>query len=523
MTLTAAPHTSVAIDNAAFGDFSLTGENSLTTTDHRKVGGLLAAASLLVGVVGVAVLGLVTWRLDDSVRGTLPGSGFLGASFEGGWSFTRLWTAVENGLPFFVVAPLFLALSTIAVPRLIGSTRMAFPRVQAFVLWGYVAAVALFIAAFTVVDGPPLWTTAFRPGDTQPSNHATDLLSAALGVLSIVLFAGAVNVVATVLTQRRPGLRLDDIAPFAWASLLASAVTALSMPVFAGGLLMWTLNAHVGGNLSSAPGFDRVWQHTVYLYGRPDTFMLVLPALGVASQIVSNRVGKPLIGGIASKVLMAMFAAFSFGVWATANTSAMVQPTSSLVSGLVAIPTGLLVLIWLGTIAQGMKPDTSVLAVVGLIVMLALGALNVIVAGVRGVNGDLKASWTIGQTLLLLVAAPIAAAIGGFHEFAPLVWGRRTMAPLGGLAGLAALAGGVLLGGGIAGVAYKDTAADKATVASAAAGIGAFLLAGALALTILNLLGSVVARRGAEVDQLSGPPSDPAPDPSTGAALEGAH
>ena len=83
---------------------------------------------------------------------------------------------------------------------------------------------------------------------------------------------------------------------------------------------------------------------------------------------------------------MAMFAAFSFAVWATANTTAMVQPTSTLFSGLVAVPAGLLVLLWLGTIAQGMKPDTSVLAVVGLIVMLALGALNVIVAGVRGIE-----------------------------------------------------------------------------------------------------------------------------------------
>ncbi len=513
MTLTAAPHTSVAIDNAAFGDFSLTGENWLTTTDHRKVGGILASASLLVGVIGAAILGLVTWRLDDSIRGTLPDSGFLGASFEGGWSHTRLWTAVENGLPFFVIVPLFLALATIAVPRLIGSTRMAFPRLQAFVLWGYLGAVALLIAAFTVVDGPPLWSTAMRPGDTQPTNHATDLLSAALGVMAIVMFAGAVNIVATVLTQRRPGLGLGDVAPFAWASLLSSAVTVISMPVFIGGLLMWTLNAHVGGNLSSAPGFDRVWQHTVYLYGRPDTFMLVLPALGVASQIISNRAGKALIGGIASKVLMAMFATFSFGVWATGNTGAMVQPTSNLVSGLVAIPVGLLVLVWVGTLLQGLKFDTSVVAVAGLFVMLALGALNVIVAGVRGIEADLAPTWTIGQTLLLLVAAPIAAAIGGFHEFAPLVWGRKTIAPLGGLAGLAALAGGVLLGGGIAGIAYQKAATNNATVASAAAGVGAFLLAGALALTILNLFGSIIARKGAEADSSA--------DLST-AAVEGA-
>ena len=100
MTLTAAPHTSVAIDNAAFGDFSLTGENWLTTTDHRKVGGLLASASpFSSGSSALPFSASSPGVYDDSVRGTLPASGFLGSSFEGGWSFTRLWTAVENGLP----------------------------------------------------------------------------------------------------------------------------------------------------------------------------------------------------------------------------------------------------------------------------------------------------------------------------------------------------------------------------------------------------------------------------------------
>ena len=151
--------------------------------------------------------------------------------------------------------------------------------------------------------------------------------------------------------------------------------------------------------------------------------------------------------------------------------------------------------------------------------MLGLGALNVIVAGVRGIENDLAPIWTIGQTLLLLIAAPIAAAIGGFHEFAPLVWGRKTMAPLGGLAGLAALGGGILLGGGVAGIAYKSAATDKATVASAAAGIGAFLLAGALALTILNLLGSIAGGKGERVD----PSTDYAANDYASAALEGTH
>ena len=491
----------MAIDKIAFGDLSVaaTGETLLTTTDHRKVGGLLASAALLVGVVGTALAGLVAWRLDDAARGVLPQSGLLGASADGGWSFARLWGAAETGLPLFVIAPLFLALATIAVPGLIGSDRMAFPRLQAFVLWGYVSAVALYVAAFTVVDGPPFWSASSQTAPGGPANHASDLYAGALGVLGVVLFAGAVNVVATVLTQRRPGLRLDHVAPFAWSSLLAGAITVLSMPVFLGGLLMSSLNVHVNGNLASASGFDRVWQHTVYLYGRPDVFMLVLPALGIASQMVSNRAGTPLIGGIASKVLMAAFAAFSLAVWATSQTNAMVQPTTTLISGLVAVPAGLLVLVWLGTLAQGVKPDASLTFVLGVIVLLALGAVNVIVAGARGVGPDLAPVWTIGQTLLLLTAAPLVAALGGLHEFAPLAWGRRTMAPLAGLAGLAVLGGGALLGIGVAVISYKNNVTDNATAASVAAGVGGFLLTAAIALTMLNLLGSVVGRKGEPV------------------------
>ena len=501
MTLTAAPHTSVAIDKAAFGDLTATGETWLTTTDHRVVGGLLASAALVAGAVATVLTGLVAWRVDAAVRGALPQTGFLNGTADGGWSWVRFGAAAENGLPLFVIAPLFLALATLAVPGLIGSDRLAFPRLQAFVLWGYVSAVALYIAAFTVVDGPPIWGgNSDLANVTGRANHATDLFAGALAVVGVVLFAGAVNIVATVLTQRRPGLLLDDIAPFAWASLLASAVMVLSIPVFLGGLLMTALNVHVNANLLTAPGFEKVWQHTVFLYGRPDVYMGVLAALGVAAQIVSNRTGKPLIGGIASKVLMALFAAISLGVWATSNIAAVVQPTSTWLTGLIAIPAGLLVLVLLGSLAQGLKLDASLIVVVGLFVLLALGAVNVIVAGARGIESDLGGAWTYGQTLLLLVAAPLLGALGGLQEFAPIVWGRRAMAPLTGLSGLTGLGGGVLVGAGIAGIAYKNQLADKGTAASAVAGIGAFLLAVAIVITMANLLGSIAARKGTLVE-----------------------
>jgi cytochrome c oxidase subunit I len=504
MTLTASPGTSTAIDNVAFGDVAAVPETWFTTTDHRKVGGMMTGLALLVGIEALALMTLVGTKIDAVTRNALSTDGFLGADANSLLAFDRFFNAQRHALPIFVVGPLFMALATLAVPRLIGATRMAFPRLQAFVLWTYLLAIAMFTAGFLVGDGPSE-LSLFGPNiPTNPINHATGLLIGAFAVLTVAMVLSAVNVITTVLTLRKTGLRLGAVSPFAWASVVFSAVTLLSGPVHLAGLLLTFIDRHFNGALGGSLGYDRVFTHSLFFFGRPDALVLLVPALGVASQIVCHRIGKPLIGGFAANALLSAAGIATLTAWAThenAFLQAMTQPTPNLLTGIIAIPAGLLVLVWLGSLAGGVKPDPSLLFVVVAIVLGGLAAINVIVAAARGVDdGLLPAIWSIGQSTVLTVALPLVLALGGLLDFAPVIWQRKANKALSGLVGLAGLGGGLLILVGLAGISYKSAAANNASFLSFVVAIGSVLLLGAVALTALNLLGSIAGRKGELVD-----------------------
>ncbi len=503
MTLTASPATSVAVNQAAFADLA-TGvtESWITTTDHRKIGRLFVGASLLLGAAGAVLSGLVQHRLDAVVRGVATGD-YLGGEPSAGFSFTRVLAGSGMGLLFLAVIPLFIGLATIAVPSHVGSSRMAFPRLQALAFWGYFFAADLMIASFVIGDGPPqinLFDTSMA-SIGEEANRATDMLMGSLMVITVVALLSAINVVATVLTQRQAGLDIEDVRPFTWAAFVTSAFSIVTLPVFFAGLFLTYIDGHFGSSLLTSTGGDTVWAHMVSVVSRPDAALMLLPALGVCSEIVSRIAGRPLIGGVASKFLMAAFGALSLLAWA-ANADALgavVQPTSRWFQGLVLIPAALLVLIWLGTLSKGVKPDPSLLFVVGVILVVVLAAANVIVAAAKGIGPDQAGVWQLGQVRALLISVPLIGLLGGVVELAPIAFGRKLAQPLTGLAALAALGGGALSLLAVAGLSYQDNFDKPAGFLSIVGLVGGMMLAGAVAITLLNVIGAS-AGKGQSVD-----------------------
>ena len=506
MTLTASPTTASVVDEAVFADLAATTTDTwFTTTDHRRVGQLLMSAVLGVAVVGAALSGLLGQKVDAAIGGRLSDGSWLGSDSLRALSFNRLFMAHGMGLVFLVVSPLFLGLATIAVPAQIGSARMAFPRLQAFVLWGYLMGTALFVASFVVGDGPPAFDAFLAnplSGATK-ANRATDMLIGSLMVLTIVTLAGAVNIVTTVLTQRRAGLTMDQVRPFTWAAFVTSGITLISTPVFLAGLFLVYIDQHFGGGLFNGAGGPRIWAHAVWLFGRPDAYLLLLPALGIASDIVANRAGKALVGGPAAKHLLTAFGVLSLAAWTGGGelANAVIQPTSRWQTGLVALPAALLVLVWLGTLAKGVKPDVTLLFVAGFVIVAGLCAVNVVVAAIRGLTDpNAQLAWQVGQTRTLLIGAPLIALLGGVIEFSPIASGRKLLQGLSGLAGLAVLGGVVLWGVAISGLGYQSAFDSANDFLSIVALVGGLLLAGGVALMILNLLASTVGGKGALAD-----------------------
>ena len=463
MTLTASPKTSDAVDHAVFADLAdTTADTWFTTTDHRRVGRLMVGAVLLVGAAAFAVQGLASQKIDAVLAGRLGDGSWLGSNSERALSFSRLFSAQGMALVMLVAGPLFLALATIAVPRQIGSARLAFPRLQAFVLWGYVVASALYIGAFVIGDGPPAIDIfdAAPPTAAVAANRATDLLLAALMLLAVVMIAGSANIVTTVLTQRRPGLVIDAVRPFTWASFVTAGITLISAPVFLTGLFLLYIDQHFAGGLFSGNGGPRVWTHMVWLYGRPDALLLLLPALGMVVEIVSARAKEPLLGGNLAKHLLTAFGVLTLAAWTGGGEllSAVVQPTSRWQTGLVAIPAGLLVLVLLGSLAKGAKPDATLVFAAGFVIVAGLCVVNVVVAAIAGIDrAEGQAAWQIGQTSTLLVGAVVLALAGGIVEFAPMAYGRKLLQGPAALAGLALLGGVLLHGLAVAALGYQSS------------------------------------------------------------------
>lgn len=494
MTLTASPSSASAVDRAAFGDLEVT-ETWVSSVDYRVVGRLLTSAALLIGAVGVALWGLVSLKFDASVRGALGTADFLGESAAGGFSFARVLMAVQHGLPYFVVLPLFLGVATAAIPAQIGATRMAFPRLQAFVLWGYLTATAVFVASFCVVDGPPMINLFANFADSPGSNRATDVFLGSLILVTVVTLLGATNIVATVATQRRPGLRLGSIGSFSFASLITSGVLLIATPVFLAGLGLLLLDRHFGASLLTATGVDRFWSHMIFLPSRPEALLFVLPGLGAMIDVVSAKANARPVGGSLANALLGAFGMLTFTAWAADAwvLNHMVQPTSTLQSSLVAIPLGLLLLVALGTLGQNiknLKPDAALLFVVGMELLVVLGVANIVVAAIKGVSGPGAFVWTTNQLAVMTFAAPVLGLIAAAIHFLPASAGRKAPAAASSLAGLAAI-GGLAIGAlALAGLSYQSDFDNAAGALSAIALVGGLLAAGGLALSALLALGS---------------------------------
>jgi cytochrome c oxidase subunit I len=497
MSITASPATSAAVDQAAFGDDALdVVESWVATTDHRRLGRIHLGATLLAGTVGAVLMAFVGQRLDAALRGALGSGSWLGESGAAGFSFGRIFNAAQTGLVVVVAVPMFLALASIVVPRQIGATRLAFPRMHSFVVWSYLMGAALYITSFLLVTGPPsvnIFDTASNLITGKQANKATDVFLGALALITISTFLGFINIFTTVLTHRRAGLSLQLVRPFTWASFVTAAVSIITIPAHLAGLLILYIDQHFGGTFGSTEGSEFVWSHLVRFTTRPDMYLLVIPALGLVGEIVVSRTGRPLLGGSVPSYLVGIAGAFSLFAWLGGGTAVdtFMQPTNRWFTSLIVLPIALLILVWLGSLAGGFKPDVSLLGALGVPLLLVLAAVNVLIAAARGLDGLTQgAPWLIGQTFLLAIALPVVAGVFGIAELAPLALGRSLPKPLAGLAGLSALGGGVLGAVGFAALANRDNATSSAPGLSALVLVGGLGLAAGLGLTLLGLLGA---------------------------------
>lgn len=441
MTLTATPpaeiHGAHAVPDVDVGAAPVVVPESLfTTSDHKRLGRYYLVVATLFVLVS-AVVGVIL-----EIQLTSSGSKIVGNDYD------RLFNLHSTVGALLFLPALFIGLGTYVVPLQIGSRRLAFPRLAALAFWSYVIGGLLLVASYAF-GKPNGWGIAYSvaPPVVKGVSRATDAWVAAMALITVAFVLASAALFVTVLKLRADGMTMSRVPAFSWSVLAVSAATLLTGPVFLAGLLILYIDQHfAGGALARTQGGSNlVWQHLIWMYGRPDVYLVVVPCLGALTDIVATHSRRPLLQPVAAKGLIFAAAVLSFGILA-ANASverAALIPTPSVLSVAIVVPVGLIALLWLGTIRpNAMRPHVSVIYLIGFLLFLVAGAVNAVIAPSQHLVGGLNGSeWTVGQVHAVLFAAPALAAFAAIYHWSPKIWGKGLNQLLGVIQWLALVGG----------------------------------------------------------------------------------
>ena len=481
-----------AVSAASIAQPQAARETVFSTGDHKQLGRLL----LVVGLLSVAV-GCVLAALYQSPVGAERATAWT----DGGSS--RISSAAVTATFVIGLPAVWLGLLAVVVPLQLGATRASLPRLQATAVWGFITG-ALVVAAAYVFDrpiGPHLGSSLpLVTGEGERANDVTLLLLAGLMLITISTALAAVSLLVTVLTQRAEGMTLLRMPVLSWTALAGSTVLLLSAGAFFSGLFLTYLDRRYGGELFGQRGGFRVWQHQMWQLGRPEAFLYAALGIGAFCDVVATHSRRPLVAFPVARGLAIATVFATLLAWA-ANTSALSSPVAPLgtpAQGLIAIPAGLTVLVWLASLRRGVKLHPSLLFAAGFILLLALPGLVAGAAALVGVEGEGAESMRNGQITVLMLGAPLLAAAGALAHWTPKVWGGRT-SPVS-LLQLLLLLGGIVL---LAAPAYAIGFGMDDDIAIAGS-LGALLVAAGVAASLLPALGARKAGAGRSDDDDQG-------------------
>ena len=371
------------------------------STNHKDIGILYLFVGGFVGLI--AVLFTVYMRLELMH----PGVQYMcqeGARFIADPSATctpngHLWNVMitYHGvlMMFFVVIPaLFGGFGNYFMPLQIGAPDMAFPRMNNLSFWLYVAGTSLGVASMLSPSGggdlgtgygggwvlyPPLSTTA-------EGGYAMDLAIFAVHLSGASSILGAINMITTFLNMRAPGMTMHKVPLFGWSIFVTAWLILLALPVLAGAITMPLTDRNFGTTFftPSGGGDPILYQHILWFFGHPEVYIIIIPAFGIISQVISTFSRKPIFGYLPMVYAMVAIGVLGFVVWAhhmyTVGMSLTQQSYFMLATMVIAVPTGVKIFSWIATIWGGsVEFKTPMLWAFGFLFLFTVGGVTGIV------------------------------------------------------------------------------------------------------------------------------------------------
>ena len=402
----------------------------LTTVDHKKIGLKYIYTSFVFLVLGgIESLLIRTQLIDANLEIVQP-------EF-----FNQLFSMHGITMMFLFAMPMLSGFGNYFVPLMIGTRDMAFPRLNSFGYWLFVAGGLFFYSSFLVGQAPndgwfnylPLASEQFSPGLN------IDFYCLGLILLGISSTGGAINFIVTILKMRAPGMSLNRVPIFVWGELAMAISIVFALPTLTLAVTMLELDRKFGFHFfEPGGGGDPVlWQHLFWFFGHPEVYIVVLPAFGIASAIIPTMARRPMIGYTYIVLAEMATALIGFGVWVhhmfADGLPGLTLSFFSAGSMMVVIPTGVQVFAWLATLVTG-KPilRTSGLFVLGFIFIFVIGGLTGPMLGLVPFNQQVHDTYFVVAHLhYVLVGGSMFPIFGAFYHWFPKMTGRMMSEVLG--------------------------------------------------------------------------------------------
>jgi cytochrome c oxidase subunit 1 len=350
----------------------------LTTVDHKKIGLLYIFTSFGIFLAGGVLSLLVRSELAR------PGLQVMGEN-----TYNQVFTMHGTLMIFLFAAQVSTGLANYLIPLQIGAADVAFPRANAMSYWLYLFGSLIVFSSFFVHGGPAAvaWT-AYPPLSTDYfQGTGMDLWIIGLAVVGIAGILGAVNLVTTIFRMRMPGMTMFRMPLFTWGVLVNQLLILFAFPALTVAFVLLFMERNFGAKFfdAAAGGNQVIYQHIFWFFGHPEVYIIILPIFGVISEVIPVFSRKPLFGYRAMVFAFFAIASLSFGVWAhhMFTTGVVYLPYFSAMSLLIAVPTGIKIFNWIGTMWRGSITFSTAM-------LMALGFILVFVNG--GITGVMIAS-----------------------------------------------------------------------------------------------------------------------------------
>jgi cytochrome c oxidase subunit I len=396
----------------------------LVTVDHKRIGIMYIATSLAFFVLGGLLAVLMRAQLAT------PGESILTKN-----SYDEVMTMHGTTMIFLVVVPILAGFGNYLVPLMIGARDVAFPRLNALSYWLFLLGGIVLWGSWFATGGPakagwwsyPTLSEAhFSPG------HGEDYWILSIHILTLSSLAGAINFIVTITNMRTRGMSWMRLPLFVWAILIYAVLLLVALPTLAAAVTMLLLDRNAGTHffLPAQGGNIVLYQHLFWFFGHPEVYVMVLPAMGMVSEILPVFSRKPIFGYKAVAFSTVAIAFVSMLVWAhhmfTVGMPIGLDSFFMISSMAVAVPTGVKIFNWLATTWRGnLIFDTPMLFVLGFIALFTMGGLSGIFLAAFPVDWQVNDSYYIVAHFHYVAFGGIAFALfGGLHYWWPKMFGR---------------------------------------------------------------------------------------------------